>query len=503
MSLDLGLAVAASGLTNINRQLAVVSQNVANASTPGYAREVTGADALTAGGVGFGVRTGVATRETDAALETALNEQNATVAGLQVQSDALASVDAAQGTTGAGNDLSNRLGALTDAFTTLGSDPANQAEQAAVVTAANTLAGGIRDQAAAYAAARQSAQDGVVTDVAALNTAVTAIGAISDKIIASRSRGESTADLEAQRDAQEQIAGQLGGLRFLPSGNGDVTAVAGGLVVNTRAASGPFSIATASLGDGAAGPPLLLSGNDVTAALGGGSIGARLALRDGTLPQAQAGLDEFAKTLATRLNNQGLNLFTDPAGNPPATGGSPVQAGYVGFSTDVQVNPAVTATPSLVRDGTQDVAAGTGGASAFTVNPAGGPAGSTTLITRVLLYGFGAQAQAGTNQPAPNSTGLGTDGTLALPYGTGSTLASFAVNLVSAQAQAAGSAKDDLTNAGTLQSTLQTKLQGETGVSIDTELSNLVTLQNAYGANAKIITAAQSMWTSLLSAVTL
>ncbi len=502
MSLDLGLAAASSGLTNINRQLAVVSQNVANASTPGYSREVVADTALTAGGVGFGVRTGVATRETDAALEDALDQQNASVSGLQVQSDALASVDAAQGTTGAGNDLSSRLGALADAFTTLGTDPANQAQQAAVVTAAQTLAGGIRDQATAYTAARQSAQDGLATDVAALNTAVTAVGALSDQIIAAQSRGESTADLEAQRDAQEQTAAQLGGLRFLPNGNGDVTAVAGGLVVNTRAATGPFSVAAAALGAGTAAPPLLLSGTDVTGALTGGSIGARLTLRDKTLPLAQAGLDEFAQTLATRLNSQGLNLFTDPAGNPPATGGTPVQAGYVGFSTDVQVNPAVAATPSLLRDGTQNVAAGTNGASAFTVNPAGGPAGSTTLINRVLLYGFGAQAQAGTDQPAPNTTGLGADGTLALSYSTGSTLASFATNLVSAQAQTAGAAKDDLTNASALQSTLQTKLQSETGVSVDTELSNLVTLQNAYGANAKIITAAQSMWTSLLTAVT-
>ena len=502
MSLDLGLTAASTGLSNINRQLAVVSQNVANASTPGYAREVVADTSLTAGGVGFGVQTGVATRETDVALQNALNDQNAQVAGLQVQSNALASVDAAQGTTGAGNDLSSGLGALTDAFTTLGTNPSNQAQQAAVVSAASTLAGGIRDQAAAYASERQHAQDGLVSDVTALNTAVTTIGSLSDKIIAAQSRGESTADLESQRDAQEQTAAQLGGLRFLPNGNGDVTAVAGGLVVDTHATTGPFSIATASLGDGAAGPPLLLSGNDVTSAVSGGSIGARLTLRDTTLPQAQAGLDEFAQTLASRLNNQGLNLFTDGGGNPPATGGTPVQAGYVGFSGVVQVNPAVSATPSLVRDGTQNVVAGTGGASAFTVNPAGGPAGSTTLINRILLYGFGAQAQAGTDQPAINTTGLGTAGAIALPYAPGATLASFAADLVGTQAQAAGTAKDTLTNATALQSTLQTKLQSETGVSIDTELSNMVVLQNAYGANAKIITAAQSMWTTLLSAVT-
>ncbi len=502
MSLDLGISAASTGLTSINRQLAVISQNVANAGTPGYSREVVANTELTAGGVGYGVRTGVATRETDAALQNALNQQNADVSGLQVQSDALASVDAAQGATAAGNDLASRLGALTDAFTTLGADPSNQAQQAAVVSAAGTLASGIRTQADAYSDARQNAQDGLVTDVTALNTAVTTIGALSDKIIAAQASGASTADLEAQRDAQEQTAAQLGGLRFLPDANGDVTAVSGGLLVNTRATTGPFSIASAALSTGASAPPLLLSGHDVTTGIGGGSIAARLALRDTTLPQAQAGLDEFAQTLATRLNNQGLNLFTDPAGNPPATGGTPVQAGYVGFSSEVQVNPSVTATPSLVRDGTQDVAAGTGGASAFTVNPSSGPAGSTTLINRVLLYGFGAQAQDGTDQPAMNTTGLGAGGTLALPYVPGGTLASFAANLVSTQARAAGSASDALSSATALQSTLQSKLQGETGVSIDTELSNMVVLQNAYGANAKIITAAQSMWTTLLNAVT-
>jgi flagellar hook-associated protein 1 FlgK len=502
MSLDLGLTPASTGLASINRQMAVVSQNVANAGTPGYSREVVANTNLTAGGIGYGVRVGVATRETDAALQKALYQQNAEVAGQQVTSDILASVDAAQGATASGNDLSSRLGKLTDAFTTLGTDPSNQAQQSAVVAAANNVAGGIRAQSAAYTAARQSVQDGVVTDVSALNAAIGNIGTLSDKIIASKSRGESTADLEAQRDAQEQTAAQIGGLRFIPTGNGDVTAVSGGLIVDTRAQSGPFKVDAASLSPGSSAPQLTLSGTNVTAAIKDGSLGARLTLRDTTLPQAQAGLDEFAQTLSTRLASQGLTLFTDPAGNLPNTGGNPAQAGYIGYSASILVNPAVTASPSAVRDGTNSVVNDPTGASAFTPNPAGGPAGSTTLINRVLLYGFGAQAQAGVNQPTVTQNGLGTDGSFSLAYNAGSTLASFAANLVGAQAQTAGAAKDKLTDSSALQNTLSTKLQDETGVSIDTELSNMVVLQNAYGANAKIITASQSMWTTLLNAVT-
>jgi flagellar hook-associated protein 1 FlgK len=213
-------------------------------------------------------------------------------------------------------------------------------------------------------------------------------------------------------------------------------------------------------------------------------------------------LDEFAETLSTRLSNQGLSLFTDPAGAVPSSSGVPVQSGYVGYSSTITVNPSVVSNPMLVRDGTQAVAAGMGGASAFTPNPTGGPAGFTTLIDRVLQFGFGAQAQANVAQPTPATTGLGANGSITLPYTAGTTLASFAANLVGSQAQQAGDAANTLSTAQGLQATLQAKLQSETGVSVDTELSNMVMLQNAYGANAKILTAAQSMWTDLLNAVT-
>ena len=48
---------------------------------------------------------------------------------------------------------------------------------------------------------------------------------------------------------------------------------------------------------------------------------------------------------------------------------------------------------------------------------------------------------------------------------------------------------------------MQSKLTASSGVSMDTELSNMVALQNAYGANARVVSAAQTMWNSLLTAV--
>ena len=72
MNLDAALSIAGSGLANVNAQLALVSHNVANASTAGYAVETGNQQELTVGGLGMGVVTGPATRSIDAELQADL-----------------------------------------------------------------------------------------------------------------------------------------------------------------------------------------------------------------------------------------------------------------------------------------------------------------------------------------------------------------------------------------------------------------------------------------------
>ena len=100
MNLVGALSIASGGLANITRQLNVISQNVANAGTPGYARELTQQQSLTADGIGMGVRSLPTTRATDEWLTGETLLQNATVAGLTTQQNALAAIDAVSGTPG-------------------------------------------------------------------------------------------------------------------------------------------------------------------------------------------------------------------------------------------------------------------------------------------------------------------------------------------------------------------------------------------------------------------
>jgi flagellar hook-associated protein 1 FlgK len=137
----------------------------------------------------------------------------------------------------------------------------------------------------------------------------------------------------------------------------------------------------------------------------------------------------------------------------------------------------------------------------FTVNPADGPAAFTTMINRVLNYTLGSEVQSGVPQPTSRTAGLGPAGNLNAPYVSPPTLGQLASTMVAAQSQDSATTTSQLSTEQAVQTTLSTKLSSESGVDMDTEMSNMIQLQNAYGANARVIAAVQSMWTQLLSSV--
>lgn len=506
MGLDSALSIASGGLSNINAQFALLSQNVANAATPGYAAEVSSQQSLTADGMGLGVQTGPATLQIDQALQASVVQQNATVAGLQTTQTSLQAIDSVLGTPGAGSDIGSLLGNLQNSFSTLLTDPANQAQQGAVVQSATTLARGINTLSNTYAAQRQATQNDLGSAVGTLNATLATIGQLSDQIIALKPTTQSTADLENLRNEAVQTLSQLVSVKTVEQPNGDLLLyTAGGLSLPTRGTASPFSLPAASTAAGTYYPGggiqgIMLGGADVTNLMQGGRIGADITLRDTTFPTGQAALDEFAQGLSSRFAAQGLTLFTAP-GSPVSITGS-TQAGYVGYAGTIQVNPTVSANPSLVRDGTNAIAGSRTGAASFTPNPATGPAGFTTLIQNIVDFTFGTQAQTGVPQTTMNATGLGASGTLAVPFGAaGDTLADFATSLVAAQAQQSATATNTLTTEQALQTSLSAKVTAVSGVNMDTELSQMLSLQNAYSANARVMTTVQSMFTQLLQAV--
>ena len=91
------------------------------------------------------------------------------------------------------------------------------------------------------------------------------------------------------------------------------------------------------------------------------------------------------------------------------------------------------------------------------------------------------------------STGFGTS---TLPFQA--TLSNFSQQIASAQGQAADTAKQIADGQDVVLSTLQQKFNTQSGVNIDEEMAHLLSLQNAYAANARVMSTVKQMFDALL-----
>ncbi len=480
MGLDTAFSIATGGLVNTSRQLDVVSQNVSNASTSGYTREVGTQTSLSSGDLPMGVRTGITQRAVDTMLQSEARQQNAAVAALDVRSQALSSIDTAHGTVGDGNDLASLTGSLKDAFSSLAASTDSASTQASVVSAANTLVNGIHRVADAISTQRQSAQDSLVQEVGQLNDALSSVGTLSRKISSEKAAGRGTAALEDQRDTALDTIATLTGAHFNQQNDGSVQVILpSGTTLPTDGTA--VTLSDGQVGAQTAAPAISLNGADITDQFTTGQIGANVSLRDSELPTFQAELDEFSHNMADRFSAAGLDLFTDGTNAVAAASATPpVQADYLGLSSRIAVNPAVSADSSLVQQGTDGVTRASS---------------DQTIINAVLDQAFG--PQSATTAAAPSAQYLGVSGKLSLPFSSPPTLSSFATDVVSSQTGTSSAASSDLTNAQAIQKTLNTKVSSVSGVSVDTEMSAMISLQNSYAANARMITTIKDLWNVL------
>jgi flagellar hook-associated protein 1 FlgK len=452
----------------------------------------------------MGLRTAEARRDVDAALLARLDASRAAAAGAAAREDLLSGVELAHGT-GNGDGLADALAGFRDGLIALRGAPADAGKQMAALEGARGVAEGLNRLAGAIGAARQSAQDGIVDEVAAANAALREIAGLTLKIKTGGDGG--TAALEDRRDLAIARLSESLEVRAVRQPGGDLLLVArGGVVLPLDPGRDALATAGATVAPGASSasgalPGVTLNGLDVTGQIGGGRLGEFLALRDSTLPRYQAEADVLAATVAGRLDAQGLRLFTDADGTVPDPAGAYAGGAQLGFAGRMRLNPALEANPALLRDGTHAVAGPVDGPTAFSPNPASGPAGFTTLLDRVLDHGLGATAAAGAPWPAIRTGGLGPDGTLASPFAAPPGLEAYAARVAAAQTGDRAAATEARSQAEALRGVLEGKFGERSGVDPDAEMAAMVQLQNAYAANARVLGTVQAMWDSLLSAV--
>ena len=215
--------------------------------------------------------------------------------------------------------------------------------------------------------------------------------------------------------------------------------------------------------------------SQLNAALGSAGLqfsntGSTLRVLDNGIGTATVNAASVTSTTSSLLGGSGeVPLFTD--GNGLYTGAI-TTAGQqsVGLAARIRVNSQLVGDPAkLVQY------------NATT------PSGDTKRPD--FLY---QQLTAGKSLYSP-STGFGTS---TLPFQA--TLSNFSQQIASAQGQAADTAKQIADGQDVVLSTLQQKFNSQSGVNIDEEMAHLLSLQNAYAANARVMSTVKQMFDTLM-----
>jgi flagellar hook-associated protein 1 len=166
-----------------------------------------------------------------------------------------------------------------------------------------------------------------------------------------------------------------------------------------------------------------------------------------------------------------LALFTDNGGL--YTGAITANGSQMtGLAGRISVNTALLGDPSRTV--------------VYSTNPPTS-AGDTTRANFIL-----SQLSTGSYSYSPQ-TGLGTSNA---PFS--GTLLNFAKQFISQQGEAATAAKQLADGQDVVLNTLQSKMSATSGVNIDDEMAHLLALQNAYSANARVMSSIKQMYDTLL-----
>jgi flagellar hook-associated protein 1 FlgK len=323
-TLNAAFNIATGALNADQAALNVISNNVANANTPGYTREVAGFeenDPVTIDGASYG--TGVTmtggVSQRDPALEQALQQQGQVASSSGARLAALQQVETVfnQTTTAVSSSpatgIAQDMSQFFDSLSSLEASPASTPLRQQVLTSAANLAGDFQSASSQLSAQQTSLDQQTGSLTTQINALTQSLAQLNQQIQPS-SPSSDAGTLEDQRQQDIQQLSQLVGIHQIQTENNgiEITTSNGALLVSGNQS---FSLSTASVSGSL--HVYDSQGNDLTSGLasGGGQIGGLLTVRDQDIPQMQTALDTLAYDFASAVNTQN-QAGSDANGNP-------------------------------------------------------------------------------------------------------------------------------------------------------------------------------------------
>jgi flagellar hook-associated protein 1 FlgK len=456
------LLSSAGTLSAYDRVLQVTQNNVANASTPGYAKQRQALNA-TAFDPGMGLYGGVTAGEVqsmrDEYSERAVWRENVGLGYADQQVNSLSALENVMDVS-ANAQIPNALTELYAAFSAWGQLPNDVVARQGVIDRADDLARAFNTTSSSLTRIEQDSEQQLGDAVGQVNTLVAHLRDLNSRIL--QGDGHDSGADAAIHDTLEQLS-SYADITAVQQTNGTYEVTLGGetlLLSADRQYSLSYALASPDSPTYPGGRPdacvLASDGTDVTSKLQTGRLGALLDFRNRVLPSyigsdSQAGdLNTMAKQFADRVNQLlSSGLVTD---GPPPQAGEPL----------------------------------------FTYDPA-----NPTSVAQSLSVGTGLQPQQlGAIDPGPPETGNGIPLKLAAigesqdsaDRVNGATFSQY----YGAMAARAGGLKSDAQSRLDIQQSAVAQAkelrQQTSGVSLDEEAAILIQFQRGYEANSRLIT---------------
>lgn len=463
------LGSAARSLDAFQRAVDVTQNNVVNANSPGYAKQVptfVSQDFQTAGGLAGGVDLLAQDTRNDLA-ENAVQQQLSLLGQFQQLQTSLAPLETVLDVS-SNSAIPSALNKLFQNFAQWSANPNDATSQSLVISSAQQVASAFQQVTAQLTSVRTSTDKDLQSTVDRINQDALQIQAYN-RSVASDSKFDAGRD--ARLHAVLEDLSSLANVQAIPGIGQTITVLLGGqtpLVIGTEVNA--LHVADVSVASPVGPPDKAIAdstGRDITSQITSGALAGLLDVRNNTIPSLVGGgqeagdLNTLAKGIADSVNDllaQGSTTLTPP-----------YQAGIALFSYD-------PASPSGV-------------AASLTANPNISPAQLAAIDPGPPLVSNGIALRLAGLDSDPSAQINGLSFTQFF-----STLASRVGNAVQAAQTSTAAQTQLVTQAKNLRQQLS-------GVSMDEEAIRLVQLQSAYQAASKVVTVIDQMLQTLMDTV--
>ncbi len=480
MSFSSTLNSAISGLTAASRAAEIVSQNIANAQTPGYARRslVLGSNSVSPGVRVLGVhRFGDPVILANRRQSESIHGASGALAGFASRFETLV------GTASDPGSISLRIVAFETSLIEAASHPESPQRLDVAVARAGDLAAKIAAASEGLRVMRTQADIAIGVQVNRLNKALQDVQALNTRITAVKPGGGERAGLLDQRRLVIDEINLIVPVNVVARDHGQIALYTdgGAILLDGPAATVGFApvgetVPEMTLANGGLSGleinGLAVKTDSARGAMRGGTLSAQFEIRDELAVAAQAGLDTVARDLIERFETAGLDptvalgdpgLFTD---------------GGAAFDAALELGLAGRIALNSVVDPDQ-------GGESWRLRAGLGAAGPGEPGEARQLQAF---TDALSERRTPGSP----------VFGTGEqTMVGLGSALLSRAAQNSAESDRTLSFAAASMTEL-TRIELAQGVDTDAELQALLIIEQAYAANARMIQVADEMMQAIL-----